>query len=143
MSSKDNRRAFLKKLTLGGLGVTSAPGFFLKPAEKPLIDSKLKLEKVPEGKHPYNGTYTGEYLDRVAFPIGGIGAGMFCIEGSGAFSHMSVHHHPEMFNEPNMFAALYIKGQKGSAKVLEGPVPDWKKFGLPGSGNGEGGENYG
>ncbi len=143
MSSKDNRRSFLKKLTLGGLGVTSAPGFFLKPATKPLIDSRVKLEQYPEGQHQYNGTYTGEYLDRIAFPIGGIGAGMFCIEGSGAFSHMSVHHHPEMFNEPNMFAALYVKGQNRSAKVLEGPVPDWKKFGLPGSGNGEGGENYG
>ena len=38
----------------------------------------------------YNDRYTGDFLNRVAFPIGGIGAGMLCIEGTGAFSHASV-----------------------------------------------------
>ncbi len=40
--------------------------------------------------HKFNGYYTGKYLDRVAFPIGGIGAGMFCMEGTGSISHLSV-----------------------------------------------------
>ena len=30
-------------------------------------------------KRNYNGIYSGPYLNRVAFPIGGIGAGMFCL----------------------------------------------------------------
>ena len=34
----------------------------------------------------YNGLYEGPYLNRVAFPIGGIGAGMICLEGTGAIS---------------------------------------------------------
>jgi len=39
--------------------------------------------------HVFNGKYTGEYLNKVAFPIGGIGAGMLCLEGNGAWSHLS------------------------------------------------------
>jgi uncharacterized protein (DUF608 family) len=81
------------------------------------------------GQHVPGGIYQGANLDRIAFPIGGMGAGMFCMEGTGAISQMSVRNHPDIFNEPVMFAALYIKG-KGS-KVLESPVPAWKKFGLP------------
>lgn len=73
--------------------------------------------------------FSGEHINRVAFPIGGMGAGMFCLEGTGAVSHMSVRNIPDLFNEPAMFAAIRIKGMKESARVLEGPVPQWKKFG--------------
>ena len=91
--------------------------------------------------HDFNGPYTGRHLSRVAFPIGGIGSGMFCLEGSGAISHMSVRHKMEFFHEPSCFAAICVLGQKGSAnvaRVVEGPIPDWKYFGRPGSGNGSG-----
>ena len=36
----------------------------------------------------YNEKYIGEYTRKIAFPIGGIGTGMFCIEGTGALSNM-------------------------------------------------------
>ena len=39
---------------------------------------------------PYNGPYEGETLQRVAFPLGGMGAGMLCLEGTGALSHVSL-----------------------------------------------------
>jgi uncharacterized protein (DUF608 family) len=91
----------------------------------------------------FNGSYTGEYLNRVAFPIGGIGAGKFCLEGTGALSHFSLRHKPQVFNEPLTFSTLTIKGEKNIAKVLEGPVPSWKIFGSPGTGNGAGGTSYG
>jgi len=81
------------------------------------------------GSHEFNGVYTGKYLEHIAFPIGGIGAGMFCLEGGGAISHMSVRNKPDMNNEPRMFAAISIKGIRNGTKVLEGQVPDWKKFG--------------
>jgi len=93
--------------------------------------------------HQFNGYYSGKNLDRIAFPIGGIGAGMFCIEGTGSISHMSVRNHPEVFNEPCMFAAISLKGVKNGTKVLEGQVPDWKKFGQPNSANGSPGTSYG
>jgi len=94
--------------------------------------------------HPYNGAYTGRNLDRVAFPMGGIGAGMICLEGTGALSHVSLRHQMEVFNEPCTFAALCVKGKAGPvAKVLEGQVPGWKIFGKPGTGNGSPHTPYG
>lgn len=79
----------------------------------------------------YSKEYKGEFLNRIAFPIGGMGAGMFCLEGTGAISNMSVRHQPNIFNEPCMFAAIHVKGYDKGSKVLEGPVPDRKKFGGP------------
>ncbi len=88
--------------------------------------------------------YQGDQLNKVAFPLGGTGAGMFCIEGTGALSHMSVRNNPEMFFEPAMFAALSIKNVANSTRVLEGPVPLWKKFGQRDAGlGGTGGATWG
>lgn len=44
----------------------------------------------------YNEKYIGEYTRKIAFPIGGIGTGMFCIEGTGALSNMSIRHRPNV-----------------------------------------------
>jgi uncharacterized protein (DUF608 family) len=101
--------------------------------EKPIVGSG----------HDYNGSYSGEYLNRIAFPVGGMGAGMFCIEGTGAISYMSVRNRPEVYNEPCMFAAISVKGIENGSLVIEGEVPEWKKFGQPDSGNGSGGTTYG
>jgi uncharacterized protein (DUF608 family) len=96
----------------------------------------------PAGRS-FNDAYAGAYLNRVAFPIGGIGAGMFCLEGTGALSHMSVRNSPQVFNEPHTYAALCVKGSENVARVLEGPVPGWKAFGAPGTGNGASGSSFG
>ena len=93
--------------------------------------------------HVFNGLYTGSNIDRIAFPIGGLGAGMFCIEGTGAISHLSVRNRPDIFNEPVMFGAIVIKGKPSSARVLEGPVPGWKKFGMSRAGKGAPGADRG
>lgn len=95
-----------------------------------------------EGRE-FNGKYQKEYLDKIAFPIGGIGAGMFCLEGTGAISHVSLRHHPDVMNEPYTFAAIYVKGVENGAKVLEGQVPTWKWFGPAQSGLGRGDKTYG
>ncbi len=94
--------------------------------------------------HTFNGAYTEDHLDRIAFPLGGLGAGMICIEGTGAFSHASLAHKPEMFNEPMIFGALHTRqaGQR-AGRVLEGRVPMWKVFGPSGAGNGGAGRHYG
>ena len=93
--------------------------------------------------HRFNGPYSGAYLDRVAFPIGGIGAGMIALEGTGAISHVSVRHKMDFFNEPCMFAALSVKGVENGSKVLEGPVPKWKYFGRALTGRGSPKTSYG
>jgi len=91
----------------------------------------------------FNSTYTGERLNRIAFPMGGIGAGMICLEGTGAISHVSVRNKPDVYNEPFMFGAIAIKNLEHGAKVLEGQVPGRKLFGAPYTGNGSSNSSYG
>ena len=139
---ENQRREFLKNITLGGFGAAVAPD--------ELFSERKSAQKLPvshrsnrEFERKFNEAYEGAFLNRVAFPIGGIGTGMFCIEGTGAISHMSIRHRPEIFHEPGMFAAITIKGEQTKAKVLEGPVPEWKLFGQRGTGNGAAGTTFG
>ncbi len=133
------RRDFLKlsAVTVGAIGTATAA-----QAADAASTTTRSMAKA-RGKGKYNGTYAGERTNRVAFPMGGMGAGMICLEGTGALSHVSLRHRPEVFNEPNTFAAISIKGPKPVARVLEGPVPVWKKFGQPGTGNGAAGTSFG
>lgn len=145
MKENNNRRSFIKKLAIGGLGVTAIPGVMFaadKESETDHPDLHTGPQKQERNKS-YNSGYTGEYLEKLAFPIGGIGAGMFCLEGAGAVSHMSVRNKPGLLHEPAMFAAISIKGLKNGAKVIEGPVPNWKLFGPKDFGGGGSGTTYG
>ncbi|WP_129714115.1 GH116 family glycosyl hydrolase [Pedobacter sp. SYP-B3415] len=144
---KNNRRSFLRNVAIGGIGVAAAPtllftGGTANAAETAAAKS-LKQQKSKSGR-AYNSAYSAEFNNRIAFPIGGIGAGMIALEGTGAISHASVRHNPEMFLEPAMFAAISIKGHKEGARVVEGMVPEWKKFGARDSGlGGTGGATWG
>jgi len=86
----------------------------------------------------FNREYKGDKLNQVAFPMGGIGAGMICMEGTGTISNVSIRHKPEVFNEPMMFSALTIKkaDKENLTLVLEGEVLKRKIFGQNGCGNG-------
>lgn len=150
MKDKKDRRSFIKKLGISGLTAVAVPDLFASSKQMEEQQSRNQqftetgeAKKSRNQERAYNETYRGEHLNRVAFPIGGIGAGMFCLEGTGAISHMSVLNEPDIFHEPNMFAALSIKGLEKGAKVLEGPVPNWKMFGQRGAAYGARGSSFG
>src|SRR5690242_19707584 len=132
--SKKNRSAMARRkflqlsaATLGSAGAVRLPS--AQAAESRAAAEESRSKGPSRGsKHLYNGEYTGAWLNRVAFPMGGIGAGMICLEGSGALSHVSLRNKPEVFNEPLIFAALTVKSPREVARVLEGPVPGWKLF---------------
>ena len=144
MPTHNERRSFLKQLTLGGVGaaITPADNFVAERTAKENTRQK-NVAYTSQQQRAFNAAYEGNHLNRIAFPIGGIGAGMYCLEGTGAISHMSIRHKPEVFNEPGMFAAISVKGDDPKAKVLEGAVPEWKFFGQRGTGNGAAGTTYG
>lgn len=142
MELKKDRRLFLKNITLSGIGMSVMPGIAVRNSAGTHRGTPPSSTK-SESNRVYNGPYSGDYLRRIAFPIGGIGAGMFCLEGCGAISHMSVRNRPQLFNEPTMFAAISVKGVTNGAKVIEGPVPEWKIFGRPNAGNGAPMTTYG
>src|SRR4051812_47759611 len=113
MSKTQKRRSFLKSVVLGGSGVAISPDILKAGAPADCADAKNNAQyKTPIIDRKYNSSYTGEYLNRIAFPIGGLGAGMFCLEGTGAISHMSVRNRPEIFHEPSLFAAIAVKNLK-------------------------------
>jgi len=93
--------------------------------------------------------FEADRLDKIAYPIGGLGAGMFCLDGTGAFSHFSVRHLPDYFIDLMTFSAVAARDENGvTARVLEGPVPEWKPL-FPwnrqwkSSGHGGGGMGFG
>ena len=142
MSQKSGRRSFIKNMGIGSVSAAIIPtGIVSAAGEKATTVESDNAQK--ENKRAYNSAYTGSNLNRIAFPLGGLGAGMICMEGTGCVSHVSVRNKPEIFNEPGMFAAVSVKGIKNGAKLLEGPVPDWKKFGQQDAGNGSAGATTG
>jgi len=136
-SSKIPRRDFLKT------SAASVAAMGTIASEAAQEQSAPQRQATGAAAPSYNGRYSGERVSRIAFPMGGIGAGMICLEGTGALSHFSLRNKPEVFNEPLTFAALSIKGPDKVALVLEGPVPSWKIFGAPGTGNGASGTSFG
>jgi len=85
--------------------------------------------------------YTGRNLDNISFPMGGIGAGMICLDGTGSFSNISLRHRPNLQKSSYMFSAFATSEKL--PRVLEGPVPEWKIFNLPEAGNGLGNTHFG
>ncbi|MCQ2179478.1 MAG: non-lysosomal glucosylceramidase [Bacteroidales bacterium] len=81
------------------------------------------------GHNDYDSVFSEDRIGHIAYPVGGLGSGMFAIEGTGAISHMSLHHQPDLFNEPCMYAAIHVDGLANGTKVVEAPVPDYKKYG--------------
>lgn len=140
------RRDFLKKGAIAA--VTGSAGLVRVGTQGPFTTAASnsraqQREDTTPAARKFNDPYRGEHLNRLAFPLGGIGAGMVCLEGNGCISHVSARNTPDVFNAPFMFAAISVKDNHKSAKVVEGPLPAWKIFGGPGAGNGAGGTSYG
>lgn len=64
--------------------------------------------------------YQGRELEQIAFPLGGLGAGMFCLQGTGSLGNFSIRNVPDVHFEPNVFSALHIKGEEGMAVSWRG-----------------------
>jgi len=95
-------------------------------------------------------TFSGDRATQIAMPIGGLGAGCVCINGSGGLQDFSIRTRPETTalpawftsNSPEAgFAILHIKGSASVTKLVEGPFPPFKIFdqGLQGQGLRRGG----
>ena len=75
MHNKPNRRKFIKHIGLGGITATLTPGALLAGEKESVGNNQIEDLKTNAGKHVYNQEYTGAHLNRIAFPIGGMGAG--------------------------------------------------------------------
>jgi len=136
MNKRSDRRSFIKNIGIGTMSAAIIPSTLTNEVEKKDVVETGTGPATGKSARTYNSFYKNEYLNRVAFPMGGMGAGMICMEGTGCLSHVSIKNKPDIFNEPSVFAAIAVKGIANGSKVLEGPVPDWKKFGRQSAGNG-------
>src|SRR5581483_6296115 len=75
------RRDFLK-LSAAGVGGLAA----VSPGDALAAQTQAGAKVSGRVGRNFNSCYEGEYLNQVAFPLGGIGAGMICLEGTGALS---------------------------------------------------------
>ena len=95
-------------------------------------------------------TFEGDHAANVAMPLGGIGAGCVCLNGQGGLQDFSIRHRPETTAmserhalHDTAFAALRITGRRPVTKLVEGPYPVEKIYGLglKNGGNRGGGSN--
>lgn len=72
----------------------------------------------------FNGVYEGHNMDHVAFPVGGIGTGMICFEGTGAISHVSLHHVPDLSMSPARLQLFVLRGLRTDPRCLRPMSPN-------------------
>jgi len=121
------RRDFLTKGCGAVAGTAVAGGVAAADVPKP----SGVAEGSPSGcrnehQRVFGGIYEGAFADLVSFPMGGLGAGMICLEATGALCDVSLHHQPDLGWTPGIFAAVAFPGKTQMARVLEGPAPRWK-----------------
>ena len=107
MQNKASRRKFIKDIGLSSIATGLIPASLSAGINKENQGDDFKEKE--SSAQSNNKNYSGDYLSRIAFPIGGMGAGMFCIEGSGAVSNMSVRNRPDVFNEPEFLPHFPLK----------------------------------
>ncbi len=116
------RREFVRT-SVGTLGAIAAGASLSRAADA----GGAAAAATPSPRGP-DTTYSGEQLDQIAFPMGGLGAGMICLEGTGALTNVSIRDRPMLQNQPGLFAAISIGGPTKIARVVEGQVPKWKLY---------------
>jgi uncharacterized protein (DUF608 family) len=156
-SKKPSRREFLVAGSTAALAA-AAPAIPIPAQAQSNSDSKIDGSE--NEASPFTSaellrfgpqrSFSGERAAQVAMPIGGIGAGCICINGSGGLQDFSIRTRPETTalparftsNSPEAaFAVLRIKGPNPATKLVEGPFPAFKIFdqGLQGQGLRRGG----
>ena len=115
------RREFVRA-SVGTLGALAAAASLSRGASERAPNAESAAPRGPDA------TFSGEHLDQVAFPMGGIGAGTICLEGTGALTNVSVRNKPAVQNQPGLFAAISLGGPGNLARVVEGQVPRWKLY---------------
>ncbi len=115
-------------------------------------DSSPAFDGHPDGPAPNHAStdvmsspriFRNAQLENIKFPLGGIGAGMICLEGAGGISSVSIRNRPELLNDPCLFAAVSLAHPTPMTRVLEGPVAGYKVLHQPRSSEGGGGTTYG
>jgi uncharacterized protein (DUF608 family) len=82
---------------------------------------------------PIGLSFRYNQLEHLSWPLGGVGAALFGLTGTGGLDRISNRHRPDVRGLSSMFAALSFPGRPEMARVLEGQVQQYKVWtnGLP------------
>ena len=120
------RRDFLLRSIQAGTGVSLISAKNEQKTDPAETNATRPGTDPSEPVRSFCGVYRGSMLEQIAFPMGGMGAGMICLEGTGALSKFSLRHTPDLERDRRVFAAVAIRGRQGAPRVLEGRLPIWK-----------------
>ena len=155
-SKEPTRREFLVAGSAAALAAAAAA----KRAQAESPTSDAALDSPEEASQPASlrdllqggpqRAFSGDNATQVAMPMGGIGAGSICLNGSGGLQDFAILTRPATTAMPSgfsanspeaAFAVLHIKGEPGITRLIEGPFPAFKIFdqGLQGQGLRRGG----
>ena len=122
------RRTFLET-SVAAVGAVSAAG---TPAGAAAEEQSRPSSGVA-ARRPYNGAYTGEHLNRVAFPLGGHRRRDDLPRGHGRpLARVAAAQARGLQRAVRLRGAARQGRRRRVARVLEGPVPSWKLFGAAG-----------
>jgi uncharacterized protein (DUF608 family) len=150
---KPSRREFLVASSTAALAATvpaTASDAHLDPSVTPAAADSVPFAPSELLQPGQQRTFSGDRATQVAMPVGGLGAGCICINGSGGLQDFCIRTRPETSalpagftsNSPEAgFAILHVKGSAPVTKLVEGPFPPFKIFdqGLQGQGLRRGG----
>ena len=93
--------------------------------------------------HGPQRSFSDDHILQIAFPLGGMGAGMVCLNGYGGLQDFAIRNQPATSAVPDghgtsdaAFATLHIKGKNPITKLVEGPMPVEKIYNLGTKGQG-------
>jgi len=111
------KKTVLPLICVIGLSATSLMGMSGRPVKKlPYTKAELLDKKV-------RCSYEGDYLERIAFPMGGIGSGCISLSGTGKLIDWEIFNKANKGYQPRFtFLSVWAKaeGKKPVFKVLEG-----------------------
>jgi uncharacterized protein (DUF608 family) len=88
-------------------------------------------------------TFTRDNNLQIALPMGGLGAGMICLNGYGGLQDFAIRNQPATSATPDghgtsdaAFATLHVRGKKPITRLIEGPMPREKLYNLGTKGQG-------
>src|SRR5215831_15857560 len=119
------RRRFLQTVALAAGGVPASGAPQHSPADTQKAEPAPNQQASARAAFTYPRTFSGNQLETIAFPLGGVAAGAISLGGRGQLRDWEIFNRPDKGNGPTYaFPAIWVQagGRKPVARVLESRI---------------------
>lgn len=134
-----DRRDFVKTVGLGAI-MAGAAGSITEAGDKPFYRESQNNNPGPGDHWPSFKQYPGDFLSRIALPLGGIGTGTVSLGGRGDLRDWEIMNRPAKGFKPNnreVYPSFILftnsPGEGKKTRLLEGPLDYFEYEGSHGS----------